>query len=188
MEILDFFVENKIVFVVFHVLSVIVGMGSAVVSDILFNFYSEDKTLNDSERKSLELLSSTIWISLIVIIMSGMAIFLSDPEKYISSQKFITKMVIMIVLLLNGLFLSKFVSPHFSDKGLLKFKNKRSIRQWAFVGGAISVTSWIIVCILGVIKSIPFQASEALLIYLVTIIFAILSALFLEKRTFSKNA
>lgn len=186
MEAIDFFIENKTLFLIFHMLSVVVGMGSAIIADILFNFYNKDKIINNTERRSLELLSKTIWISLIVIILSGVAIFFSDPTKYMLSQKFITKMIIVIILLLNGLFLSRFISPHFSDKGMLKFKNKQSIRQFAFASGAISITSWFIVFILGTLKSIPFHVTQAILIYTIIMVFSVMVALFIEKKTFSK--
>lgn len=48
----------------------------------------------------------------------------------------------MVVLLVNGLFLHKVVSPHFDDRGLLEFKSKRPIRRIAFVCGAVSLISW----------------------------------------------
>lgn len=187
MEAIEFFVENKTYFTIVHVLSVVVGMGSAIISDILFNFYSKDKKLDTTEKRSLELLSNTVWISLIGIILSGIAIFLSNPDGYLASAKFLTKMSIMGVLLINGLFLSFVISPHFNDKGLLKFKNKRCIRQLAFVGGAISISSWFIICILGVLKNIQLSVPRAMLLYSCFIVVAIGIALFVEKKVFSNN-
>lgn len=186
MEAIDFFVENKIFFTIAHVLCVVVGMGSAIVSDILFNLYSKDKKLNTTEKSSLETLSSVVWISLVFIILSGLGLFFSDPARYISSDKFITKMCIMLVLLINGVFLSKFISPHFNDRGLLKFKKEKTLRQFAFAGGAVSIVSWFVVCILGIIQSIDIHFGVALLIYTGVIIFAICVALFVENRTFSR--
>jgi uncharacterized membrane protein len=185
MEAIDFFVDNKILFVIIHVLFVIAGMGSALLSDFLFNFYSKDKVLNETEIKSLSLLSRIVWISLIFIILSGIALFFSDPEKYTHSQKFISKMCIMGVLLLNGLFLSQFISPHLNDRGLLKFKNKRTLRQISFICGAISIASWTIVCILGTLKSIPMHSTRFILYYVVFILCSALIALFVEKKAFS---
>ena len=53
---------------------VIIGMGSAMVSDILFNIYIKDKKINPVENKTLEILSRTIWISLGLIVLSGIAL------------------------------------------------------------------------------------------------------------------
>jgi uncharacterized membrane protein len=170
-----------------HVLSVIIGMGSALISDFFFNFYSKDKVLNKIEVKSLKLLSHTVWVSLVFIILSGVGLFLSNPEKYIHSDKFISKMCIMVILLINGLFLSKFISPHLGDRGLLKFKNKRTIRQIAFICGSISVVSWTIVCVLGVLKSIPIHFSEFVMYYFVIILLSASVSLVVEKMAFSRR-
>ncbi len=187
MDTINFFVENKTIFIVLHILSVVIGMGSALISDFFFNFYSRDKNLSKEEIGSLELLSKIVWVSLVFIILSGVALFFSDPQKYMDSNKFISKMFIMVVLLVNGLFLSKFIAPHFTDKGLLKFKNKRSIRQVAFICGSISLISWIVVCVLGVLKSISLHFSQFILYYIFTIIFSGIIALVLEKIIFSKK-
>ncbi len=185
MEAIDFFVENKALFLVFHVLSVVMGMGSALTSDLLFNFYSHNKTLNETERKTLRFLSTAVWVSLIVIILSGFAIFFSDPYKYEHSQKFISKMIIMVVLLVNGLFLHKVVSPHFDDRGLLKFKSKRPIRRIAFACGAVSLISWTTVCVLGTLKSIPYTFVQFIIGYLIFTICGMVAAVLIEKRTFN---
>lgn len=185
MESINFFIENKTLFTIIHLLGVVMGMGSALISDILFNFYSKDRKLNETERSTLILLSNIVWISLVFIILSGTALFLSDPQKYMISQKFISKMFIMVVLLVNGLFLHKLVSPHFSDRGLLKFKNLRNTRQIAFACGAVSLVSWTIVCILGVLKSIPYKFTDFLLGYLVFTIIAIIISLIIEMKSFN---
>lgn len=185
MEAINFFVENKTLFTILHVLAVVLGMGAALISDLLFNFYTIDKTLDHKEARTLEFLSSVVWVSLVFIILSGVGLFFSDPAKYLASDKFISKMSIMAVLLANGLFLSKFVSPHFRDKGLLKLKSARTLRQIAFVSGAISISSWFIVCILGMLKSIPVHFTQFLLGYFAFIAVASLVALAVEKKTFN---
>lgn len=159
-------------------------MGSAIMSDLLFNFYSHNKTLNNTERRTLRFLSNAVWMSLIFIIASGICIFFSNPEKYMASAKFISKMTVMVVLLANGLFLHKFIAPHFDDRGLLKFKNKRPIRQIAFACGAVSLISWTVVCVLGSLSSIPYTFMQFILGYTIFAICGALFALVVEKRTF----
>jgi hypothetical protein len=184
MEPVNFFVENKIILTIIHVLGAVFGMGSAIMSDLLFNFYSRDKSLDNGEKKTLKFLSNAVWISLIFIILSGAGIFLTNPEKYMASNKFISKMVVMVILLINGLFLHKFVSPHFGDRGLLKFENKRPLRQIAFACGAVSLISWFVVCILGILSRINYTFKEFLLGYAIFTICGIIFALIVEKKTF----
>lgn len=186
MEPIDFFVQNKTFFLVIHVLSVVLGMGSALVSDILFNFYSQNRNLHISEKRSLKILAKIVWYSLIVIILSGFAIFFSNPDKYEHSQKFLSKMVIMGVLLINGFVLYKLVEPHFDDRGLLKFQNKKYIRQIAFACGAVSLLSWTTICVLGVLKSIPVHMTVFISIYTLVLALCVVIALLVEHKTFLK--
>ena len=57
---IDFFSEYKHISVIVHVLSVIVGMGSALISDILFNNFMKDKKIRIEEDHTLSILSHII--------------------------------------------------------------------------------------------------------------------------------
>ncbi len=184
MQPIEFFVFTKPVITIIHVLSAIVGMGSALASDFLFNLYARDKSLNKTEIRTLQFLSDIVWIGVVVIILSGVGLYFSDPQKYIHSSKFISKMGVMCVLLLNGIMLSKFISPHLSERGLLKNISKKTLRQYAFMGGGISVYSWVVVCSLGVLDSIPIHHFDFFVYYLSVLGFVILGALFVENRLF----
>ncbi len=179
----EFFQEIKIFSTIVHVISVVLGMGSALVSDLLFSFFSKDKKLNSTEIKTLSFLSRVVLLGLIVISISGIFIFLSDSGKYMASDKFLAKMSILLVLLLNGLFLNKIIWPHLMEKNFFQsVKNK--IRTYAFACGAISVTSWLAVCTLGVLEKIKFSYIETMVVYLGVLAFAILIALIIEKLEF----
>ena len=102
MQAIDFFGAIKPAAVTLHLLGVILGMGGALISDILFSFFSRNKKLNPSEIVTLTILRKIILYGLWVIILSGIALFLSDPEKYLSSVKFLAKMSIVLVLVVNG--------------------------------------------------------------------------------------
>ncbi len=183
---LDFFAYIKIPMTILHVLGVVFGMGAALMSDMLFNFYSKDKKLNFNEVKTLSLLSKTVWFGLIIIFLSGTGLFLSDIPKYITSIKFLAKMSIVLVLLINGFILHKYIWKQVIKEHFLTDPTKTRARQKAFAGGAISVISWVIVCSLGVIDSIPFTYWQIMLAYFVIIAFGIITAITIERATFEK--
>ena len=187
MKTIQFFADNEQIFLILHVLCVIIGMGSALVADLLFNFYSKNRILNSTERKTLNLLFHVIWISLLGIILSGGALFFSNPEYFAHSQKFISKMLLVVVLLINELFLHIFVSPHFADRGLLKFKDKRRIRQYAFASGAISVLSWLTIMVLGMLSGIPFTALHFFMLYVFVAVCVVGVVLAIEKKQFKRR-
>lgn len=182
MELVGFFEEHKMIATIVHVVSVVFGMGSALVSDILFSFFSKDKKLNATEISTLSILADIVFYSLIVIALSGVALFLSDIEKYLASSKFLAKMTILAVLLVNGYVLNKYIWPHLLKKKFFTFKSERNIRRTAFVCGAISVISWVSVCVLGLMNAIPLNYILIMMLYLFVLALGTLTALLIEKK------
>ena len=169
-----------------HVISVVFGMGAALISDILFTFYSEDKKLSSTEIKTLRLLSNIVWIGLVVIAMSGVGLFLSDIPKYIQSVKFLAKMSILVVLLVNGYVLHKYIWKHVIARNFLVSKEKSHMRKLAFACGAISMLSWITVCCLGVLDKVSISYGVLMGGYAVLIIGGVMTALLVEHREFER--
>lgn len=187
MEAINFFSEIKVPATIVHVLSVVIGMGSALLSDILFNFYAKDKRLNKTERTTLEILSKVVWVSLAFIVVSGIVIFLSDTDKYIASTKFMAKMTILCVLVLNGYILQLYTWKHLLRPEFFTAKREAGARKVSFVGGAVSVISWLSVCLLGVLDSLPMSYLYIVGIYVGVILMGIFVALYLEDREFEKK-
>ncbi len=185
METVEFFQIIKTPATVAHVIAVVFGMGGALVSDILFSFFSKDKNLNKTEIYTLTILRNVVHYSLILIVLSGLVIFLSDIEKYMNSAKFLAKMSIMFVLVLNGYVLNKFIWPHLLNRNFFTLKKERNIRRLAFACGAISVISWIFVCILGIVKSVPVGYEIIIWGYSTIIFFGIIVSLFIERKEFN---
>lgn len=185
MEVTEFFQSIKTPATVVHVIGVIFGMGGALVSDVLFSFFSKDKKLNQTEISTLSILSKLVLYSLIFISLSGIIIFLSDTGKYLDSAKFLAKMSILFVLLINGYFLNKYIWPHLLNKNFFILKKERNIRRLAFICGAISVISWLSVCALGIIDSLDASYLFIIFLYMITLIFSIVVSLFVEKKEFN---
>lgn len=182
MEITEFFQDIKTPTTVVHVISVILGMGGALVSDVLFSFYGKDKKLNETEISTLSILSTLVFYSLILIILSGSFLFLSDTAKYMGSAKFLAKMSILVVLLINGYLLNKSVWPHLLKKDFFVSNKERNIRRLAFACGAISVISWLSIASLGVLDSLNMSYGIIISIYLFVILCGIAVSLLVEKR------
>ena len=187
MESLPLFAEIKIPMTVVHVLSVVFGMGSALLSDILFTFYSRDRKLTSHEIHTLGILSRVVWFSLIFIILSGIGLFLSDVPRYMSSVKFLGKMSIMLVLLVNGFFLDRYIWPRLGTRSFLTAQKNASLRKTAFICGAISVFSWISICILGVLSSVPLTYHQLMAIYAGVLLVAIPGAILVEYFEFERK-
>lgn len=179
---MEFIQDIKIPATVLHVVAVVFGMGGALVSDILFSFFSKDKKLNATEITTLIILRNIVFYSLIVVVLSGITLFLSSVEEYLNSTKFLSKMSILCILILNGYILNKYIWPHVLNKNFFTLKKERNIRRLAFVCGAISVISWLSVCALGVLDSLNMSYGLIMSTYLFIIFFGSIVALVIEKR------
>ena len=170
-----FFTALKPLWLFAHMLGVVVGLGSAIVADTLFFKFLKDLRISKKESEVLSYVSHLVVLGLIMLIISGGAIFLSDPVKYLASSKFITKMVIVAVIAINGFALHKRLSPHLReiqwDAGA--HAKNRPLRKLAFALGAISSTSWFSALLLGYVKSIPANTLQALGGYACLLILAV---------------
>jgi len=182
---IEFFGEYKQVSVAIHVLSVVVGMGTALVSDILFNAYIKDKKINKTEIHTLDILSTVVWLSLVFIVLSGLAIFLSDPVNYSESVKFLVKMTIVAGVIINGYVFRVMINPHLKD---INFSDDNMhhryvrLRKMSFAFGAISVTSWLSAFALGMLGDIPFSYTEAIMWYLILCFGAIVVSQIIDEK------
>lgn len=182
-SVIEFFGANKTISVILHVFSVIIGMGTALVSDILFNNYIKDGKVQKTESRTLEILSQIVWISLGFIVLSGLFLFLSDPIRYSTSVKFLVKMTIVGVVIINGYIFHRLIHPSllkidFTDTNVHHKYVK--LRKLAFACGSISLTSWILAFTLGMLGHIPLSYLEAIVSYLVLLFGGIFIAQIVE--------
>jgi len=188
---LQFFAEYKQFSLIIHVFSVIVGMGGALVSDVLFNVYVKDKRINPTENKTLQVLSKVIWISLGVIVLSGLLIFLSDPTGYAKSEKFLLKVIIVAVLIFNGFLFLKITHKALKKIDFIDTNSHHKyvrIRKASFAFGAVSMVSWLSAFVLGSIQSLPVSLSQAVVLYVLVIIIGIIGSQIAEYFIVRKNS
>ncbi len=181
-----FFGNYKVPLTVLHVLAVVFGMGAALVSDFLFNFYTKDKELSKTEISTLSTLSKVVLFTLPLIILTGAGIFLSNIDKYINSIKFLVKMTLMIILLINGLILDRYIWSHLIGKKFFTSPKEKKFRMLSFICGATSVITWLFICTLGVLDSVPLSYWQLLGIYSVLLFGSLPIALVIEFKEFEK--
>lgn len=159
-----------------HILFVVVGMGSAIVSDILFSFFSTDKRIDKKEDSVLTVLSTTIWISLSGMVLTGILLFLHDTERYSTSPDFLSKMSMVLVLIVNGLIFAKYIHPHLREISFTDTNRTHKLvklRRISFACGAVSVTTWLGIFFLALIDNIQLGYMEIMATYGITALSAI---------------
>lgn len=175
------FIEIKTVYIILHLLGVVVGMGGAVMSDMLFMRATKDKIISKEELPMLDTGGKMVWAGLALIYISGALLFMLNPEGYMESSKFISKMAIVGIITLNGVLIhlvhipvmKKCLGQNLTTSPIFK---KRSMLL--FVSGAVSATSWLWALVLGVFRGIPYSVETILSVYIGTVLIAVVVALF----------
>ncbi len=180
-------IDSKTIYVILHIFGVALGAGGAFMSDVIFIFSTNDKTLSEDEFSLLKKAGRVVWVGLTLLIISGIFLVSTNPEVYSQSSKFITKMIIVGIIFLNGIIfhtvhlktLKQVVGQNLAKSDLFI---KQS--QFLYYSGAVSVVSWVSTLVLGSIRSIPISVTVALSIYLVFIGIGIIGAEFKRRQFF----
>ena len=92
--------EIKVIWTILHLLGVAIGAGGAFASDFIFFQSIKDKKITETEMGFIENSSKMVWLGLFILVASGLGLFMLNPDQYLSSSKFITKMIIVLMQLL----------------------------------------------------------------------------------------
>lgn len=180
----------KTPFVMLHLLGFALGVGGATIADIFFMRFLKDFKISEEENKILTLMSNVIWLGLGILIISGIGLYLGNMEFLNQSTKFLTKVIVVGVILINGIVLNIVVAPRLVS---MRFKNEKEmqntlpvmrslrLRRLAFACGAISFTSWYTAAILGSLRSIPLSFPTILSIYIGIVILAVIGSQIFER-------
>jgi uncharacterized membrane protein len=183
------FLNIKPIIVVLHALAAAVGVGAVIVTDVMFHRFLRDRVISNDEVHTMDILSEVVWTALIALIITGIYLVVADPSVFAKS-KFLIKLLIVGVITTNGVLLHMFVRPrlvHISFNPTdEQFHDTDGLRHMAFAFGAVSFVSWIIVFILGSIRSIPISFAIAFGVYLVVVIAAVIGSQMFERSMTQK--
>ncbi len=177
--------DTGTLYTIIHLFGVALGAGGAFVSDGMFMYAIRDKKLSHTEIGFLKLASIFVWVGLLVLIISGYLLFSLDPEKFLASSKFLVKMTIIGVLIVNGIIFHLMHMPAF-----MKYANThmhmsagyRKASYYIYASGAISIVSWSLALVLGALRSISVGYWQAMLAYGLIIVCAVAASLYMRKR------
>ena len=177
--------EIKIIYTIFHILGAVLGAGGAYVSDAMFFSSVRDRVIGAVELRFLRLGSIFVWMGLGVLIVSGALLFSTNPAGYLASSKFVFKMFVVLVILINGIVfhtvhlprIHRHAGHHYPSSD--EFMRKRGI---LVASGVVSMTSWTVALVLGVLRSIPVDLGTGILVYIIFEIVMISGALLFSKR------
>jgi len=181
--------DAKTAWLILHLFGVVLGAGGAFMSDVLYLSSVKDGRITATEERFLKLGSYMVWTGVCILIISGIGLFSLQPQTYLDSSKFLTKMAIVAVIILNG---AIFHFVHMPVLVKTAHKNMRHSRlfvkmsPYIYASGAISIVSWISTIILGSLRSIPYTFTEAFGVYLVVLVVAVTLSAFSRKSFLAK--
>ena len=153
------FINVKTLFLIAHLFGLALGAGGAFISDILFLKSVKDRKITKTEIGLLSVASYCVTAGLILLIVSGAGMFSLDPERYLDSPKFLVKMTVVGIIILNGIFfhlvhiprLRKQIARHTALPQEFKY------RMLMLGSGVVSVVSWGSAIVLGAFRSVPLD-------------------------------
>ncbi len=164
----------------------VLGAGGATINDCLFFRFLKDFKISKFEAGVLSALSKIIWTGLIVLIITGLGLYLQNAERLNHSPKFLVKMIVVAIILLNGIALNLFIAPRLRQIFFAKSHEHqpgelRSFRRLAFALGAVSITSWYSALILGFLRNLSYSFSVILGVYFLAVIIGVAISQIAEK-------
>lgn len=174
----SFLAENQIFLLTAHVLFMAIGLGGATVSDILFFKFLKDYRISEKEVEVLHVLKDVIMFAIVIIVISGVLLYLPEADRFNDSPAFLVKSIMGAVVVINGIALHVFIAPHLIHLNLRQGgKMSPAWHKLAFALGAISVTSWYGTFLLAMTKSVlPFDFIELFGIYLAVLSLALVGS------------
>ena len=178
-------IEYKSYVTLLHLVGFALGVGGATISDVLFMKFLKDFKITLEEKEILQIMSQIIWFGLLLIVISGVGLFLPEMERLLESSKFLIKMVVIGVIILNGLILNFIISPKMMTIAwrpeAMNVKKAVTLSHFAFATGAVSFISWYSALFLGFSESLPYTFKQLLLIYIGILIIGIIGSQIFRK-------
>ncbi len=173
--------KQKVFWVILHNLGFILGVGSATITDIFFFRFLKDKVISLEEKQTMDTLTNVIWIALAILVVTGFALFVPEQARLLASAKFLLKVFVVGVIIINGILLNMFVAPYMRRLSFEGTVPARRFRRLAFALGGVSLTSWYLAFLLGSLRKINLDFQTSLWAYLTLLVFVIIGSQIFER-------
>jgi hypothetical protein len=139
-----------------HSLGLVLGLGGTFVVDIMFTHFLRNYYISARESVIMHLISQMIILGLILLILSGFALLLPDYKTFLESPRFLMKMTVVIIIIINGAALNVYVTPKMKKISLKEEDRGRheTLKKISFALGGLSIASWLSAFVLAKLKEL----------------------------------
>lgn len=173
---------------ILHVVSMALGLGAATLSDVFFFRFLKDGRISEFESSVLSTLSEFIWLALGFILLTGFALFVPHAGELLALPKFLAKMAVVGVIMINGAMLNLYIAPKlvkisFGEQHHHKQGELMRARRLAFALGSVSIISWYSAFVLGMLPGdIAYTLFDFLKLYALLLVAGVAIGQFVENR------
>lgn len=159
--------------IVLHVIGAVLGIGAATIHDLQFFRAIGDKDLGIAFKKSAAFYGKIVQTGLSLLVLSGAYFMYSKPVLW-QSEKMLTKLGLILVLIINGFVINFILHPKFAKLTGEDWANKseklKQIAHKRSIFDAISISAWYTILILGAAGRQSWQAEEIIIGYILLLI------------------
>lgn len=137
-------------FILMHNIGAVLGVGGSTYLDIFIHQKLKRAHIGSWHHAagSARLFAHMIFLGLLLLTVSGIALLIPHANILFGSTKFLTKLIILSMLIANGALMHFLILPR-----LLENHSKRDVRLF-YASSAVSLTCWYAVFILGALGRI----------------------------------
>lgn len=175
MGINEFLAETRQYNLAIHLLGLAMGLGGTLVVDIMFTHFMRNYAISSRESVIMHLISQMIIFGIFLLILSGVALYLPAAESFNDNPRFIMKMIVVLIVIINGGILNLYLTPKMNKISLVDDEKHRyvTLTRISFALGAISIVSWLAAFLLALLKDLFTMPLLYLIIgYLVLLLLA----------------
>jgi hypothetical protein len=162
-----------------HLMGLVMGLGGALLLDFTILTRGIVRPVGRFTLEQLHLLSKAVSIGLALLWVTGAALIwlnLQDKPNYLDNPKLWAKIIVVIILTLNGMIIHGYIMPFMErrvGKRLFDGLANKVVAAFTLVAG-ISVVSWFTPFVLGKASELNFVTPMAVIlgIYFLAVFFA----------------
>ena len=183
-------IDSHTLALIFHLIGIAIGAGGAYMSDFMFFSAMKDLKISHTEMRFLHLGGKVVWLGIVILVISGLTLFMMNPEQYLNSAKFLSKMTVVGIIIANGMFFHLMHIPrirrHVGEHLPSSDEFTRKITP-LFISGAVSVISWTAAIVLGAWRGIPYTYVEIIAMYVLSVLAAAIIAYLVHRGLVAKE-
>jgi hypothetical protein len=158
----------KTLIVYAHLLAACVAVGLLLIQDLALA-KTRGKALSAFAKKELTKAADIMFIALIVLWISGLSLtlvgYLENPQQYLMNEKLWAKFTVVAILTINGIALHYYSFPRVTcTRGFISVPGHEQI--FVALTGAISSTSWLFACYLGIARPWNYTADYSYIMFI----------------------